>query len=110
MSLFTYVGLFWQRAKSGAGNSPFTTLVTPVSLDMHISLFTYMVLAGESGAGKSSLLRAIAGLWTTGEHVKRDIYFRKETYERHLQKFIRQNILMLLCATAGFRCTGENVK
>ena len=36
------------------------------NLDMELKEGEHLLIVGESGAGKSSLLRAIAGLWTTG--------------------------------------------
>lgn len=63
------------------------TLLTPngqrrliQDLTVHLDRAKTMVIVGQSGIGKSSLLRAIAGLWTRGEGIVRrpdlsDIFF-----------------------------------
>ncbi len=45
------------------------TLIRDLTLDLHDS--DNLVVVGQSGVGKSSLLRAVAGLWTQGEGVVR---------------------------------------
>jgi ABC-type uncharacterized transport system fused permease/ATPase subunit len=49
-------------------------------LNVKVQYGQHMLIVGASGVGKSSLLRAIAGLWTTGRGViarpeNRDVYF-----------------------------------
>lgn len=79
--------LFAARSKDTTLDIRNLTLSTPdgkrtliQNLDMSIGEGEHLLIVGNSGAGKSSLLRAIAGLWTTGSGVierpnDSDIYF-----------------------------------
>ena len=79
--------LFALRSKDTSLDIRNLTLSTPdgkrtliQNLDMSIGEGEHLLIVGNSGAGKSSLLRAIAGLWTTGSGVierpnDSDIYF-----------------------------------
>ncbi|CAN0438513.1 unnamed protein product, partial [Hapterophycus canaliculatus] len=58
--------VLWSRRLFLISSSPTGGRVLITGLSFSLGESERMLIVGESGAGKSSLLRAMAGLWTTG--------------------------------------------